>query len=101
MRTAFPSLLRLEGGTWLSLGAVAECYDCEVDWLDEARRHGLLGRALHRGGEWLVHVVVLDRVAELVRLSRIEGMAFETIVVLLARQPADACLAAVRIGEGS
>ena len=79
----------VEGESYLSLEAVSECYDCGTAWLRDAYDFGLLGGGrLHRGDLFL-HVTVLDRVAEVWRLHHYEGLAFEAILVVLARSPRD------------
>jgi len=75
--------IRIEGETWLSLEAISECYECETTWLREAYDLGLLGGGRTHSGTIVLRVTVLDRVAEVVRLSRYQGLGFEAIVVLL------------------
>jgi len=77
--------IRIEGETWITLEEISACYECETAWLREAYEIGLLGGGREQSGKLLLRVTVLDRVAEIVRLSRYQGLAFETIVVLLAQ----------------
>lgn len=88
---------RIGGETWLTLEAVADCYDCESAWLRDAWSHGLLGSGLEFEGRVLLHVAVLDRVAEVVRLGRHQGLAFEAISLLVRGDPAEAVLSAVLV----
>lgn len=88
-------VFRIGGEAWLTLETVAECYDCDSAWLHEAWGHGLLGAGLPFEGRVLVHVAVLDRVAEVVRLGRHHGLPFEAIALLVGPDPAEAVLTAV------
>jgi hypothetical protein len=92
-------IFRIEGQAYLSLETVAQCYECEVAWLREAWLHGLFGRGIEYEGHLLLHVAVMDRVADVLRLGRHQGLSFESIVVLLAGEPAEAFLAAVVVNE--
>lgn len=87
-------IIRIEGESWLSLEAVADCYECDTAWLREAWRQGLLGSGLQVEGKLLLHVTVLDRVADVVRLGRHQGLALEVIGVLFATEQADFFLSA-------
>ncbi|MFN2378162.1 MAG: hypothetical protein ABR538_16645 [Candidatus Binatia bacterium] len=73
----------IDGQSYLSLEAISQCYECEITWLREAYEFGLLGGGVLHEDTLLLHVTVLDRVAEVVRLSRYQGLGFEAIVVLL------------------
>lgn len=76
-------VVHIQGETYLSLERIGECYECEISWLMEAYEFGLLGDGFDYGGVLVLHVTVLDRVADVVRLSRYQGLRFEAIVVLL------------------
>jgi len=73
----------IEGETYLSLAAIAECYACEAEWMHEVYQYGLLGRGRVVDEEILVSTCVLDRVADVVRLSLYHGVALGTLAVLL------------------
>lgn len=73
----------IEGESYLSLEAISQCYECETAWLREAYEFGLLGGGVVHEDTVVLHVTVLDRVAEVLRLSRYQGLGFEAIVVLL------------------
>ena len=75
--------IRIDGEVFLTFEAVGECYECEVAWLRRAYDAGLLGGGRMHGGLLLLPAARLDRVAQVVRLSRYEGLAFETILALL------------------
>jgi hypothetical protein len=79
--------LRIDDEMYLTLEAISECYECEVRWLREAYEFGLLGGGRIHSGTLVLSVRVLDRVAEVVRLGRYQGMSFETIFVLLGDAP--------------
>jgi hypothetical protein len=92
-------IIRIEGESWLSIEAVADCYECETAWLREAWRYGLLGSGLQVEGKLLLHVALLDRVADVIRLGRHQGLAFEVIGILLAAEPAEGFVTAVVVEE--
>ena len=72
-----------------------ECYQCEVEWLQQAYDTGVFGGGRVYGGVLLLPAARLDRVAQVVRLSRYEGRALETILALLGEiLDEDAVLAA-------
>lgn len=73
----------IDGESYLTLEAISECYECESAWLREAYEFGLLGCGRAYAGTVVLRVSVLDRVAQVLRLSRYQGLGFETIVVLL------------------
>jgi hypothetical protein len=79
--------IRIDNQTYLTLEAISECYECEVAWIREAYEFGLLGGGLTYSGTVVLSVTVLDRVAEVVRLGRYQGMGFETISVVLGDAP--------------
>jgi hypothetical protein len=73
----------IEGRSYLTFEGLSECYGCSVSWLHEAYEFGLLGRGRRHGGRVVFSMAVLDRVADVIRLARHQGLAFETIVVLI------------------
>ncbi len=75
--------ITIEGESYLTLEAISECYDCDARWLREAYEFGLLGRGRVEGGRVVLRLTVLDRVAEVVRLGRYQGLGFEAIEVLI------------------
>lgn len=79
----------ISGQSYLTLETISECYECEVAWLREAYDFGLLGRGVVHRDTIVLSVRVLDRVAEVVRLSRYQGCSFETILVVLGDAPPD------------
>ena len=79
--------IRIENESYLTLEAISECYDCEVAWLREAYDFGLLGGGRAYANTVVFSVAILDRVAEVVRLGRYQGMSFDAIFVLLGDAP--------------
>ena len=75
--------IRIDDEAYLTLEAISECYECEVSWLREAYEFGLLGGGRIYSGTVVLSVKVLDRVAEVVRLGRYQGLSFDAIFVLL------------------
>lgn len=87
--------IHLEGESWLTLEAISECYECEVTWLREAYDYGLLGAGRVELGRVLLRVVVLDRVADVIRLGLYQGLAFETMAAILVEDPLEAFRASI------
>ncbi len=77
------TLLRIQGESWVTLEVVAECYDCEVAWVEEVWRAGLIGSGRRIEGGVAVRAVMLERVADVVRLHRHQGVALELVAALL------------------
>jgi hypothetical protein len=77
-----PSLV-IHGQLHLTLPAVADTFAVEVRWVEEVYALGLLGPGERAGGSIAVPAELLDRVAEIVRLSRYHGVPLEAVVVLL------------------
>lgn len=75
--------ITIEGESYLTLEAISECYECDVRWLREAYEFGLFGRGRVDAGRVVLRITVLDRVAEVVRLARYQGLGFEAIDVLI------------------
>ncbi len=73
----------IEGEGYLSLAAIAECYACEVEWVREVYEYGLLGRGRVVGEEILLSTCVMDRVADVVRLSVYYGVSLGALDLLL------------------
>ena len=81
-------LVRIEGETYVTLEAISQCYQCEVQWLQEVYEAGLFGGGRRYEGTVVFHVTLLDRAAEVVRLHRYQGLGLDAIVVLLG-EPSD------------
>lgn len=79
----------IDGRTYLTLEDISDCYQCEVSFLRDAYEVGLLGGGRRFGGRLVLEVTILDRVADVVRLSRYQGLSLETIVVLLGDRAPD------------
>jgi len=75
--------IRIEGEAYLSLEVISDCYECEVAWLREVYDTGVLGGGRHHEGTLVLRAVVLDRVADVVRLVRYQGLAVEEAAALL------------------
>jgi hypothetical protein len=68
---------------YVTLGTIAECYECSETWVREVYDVGLLG-----AGETLeeltwVPAQALDRVARILRLSTVHGLELDVIARLL------------------
>ena len=75
--------LVIQGEVHLTLDAVADCFEVEVAWVEEVHALGLLGAGRRVEGATAVAAVLLDRVAEVLRLYRY-GIALEVVAVLLS-----------------
>lgn len=73
----------LRGELYLSLEEVAECYHVELAWVREVVDLGLLGRCELTRGRLVVAATRLDRVAEILRLQRQQGVNLAGIAMLL------------------
>ena len=79
----------IHGEVYLTLETVAECYEVEVTWVREVYDVGLLGT-----GEPVEHSIaiaarMLDRLAEVRRLTLQTGVNLPGIVMLLERRGRD------------
>lgn len=73
----------IDGETYLPLAALAECYECRLEWMIEVYETGLLGRGRVVGGQVLISTCLLDRVAEVVRLNLYHGVGLAVLALLL------------------
>ena len=64
----------IHGETYVTLDTVAECYHCEVEWVEQIYGLGLLGSGELVEGRPAIPARKLDRLAEIVRLVRIHGI---------------------------
>jgi hypothetical protein len=64
----------IHGETFLTLDAVAECYEIEVQWVERIYRLGLLGPGEDVEGHAAIASTMLERVAEILRLCRHHGV---------------------------
>ncbi len=58
----------IAGETYLALETVAECFDCEVAWVERVYALGLLGRGEMIEGRVAIPAASLERVATVRRL---------------------------------
>jgi hypothetical protein len=79
--------ITIAGESYLTLESISECYECEVTWLREAYEFGLLGGGRMHFGTIVLSVRVLDRVAEVIRLGRYQGLGFDAIFLMLGDEP--------------
>ncbi len=79
--TRGPFIIR--GERYLSLEAVAECYQVEAAWVRQVYEHGLLGRGEDVGGTIAVAAAMLERVAVIRRLTLLGAADLAFIEVLL------------------
>jgi hypothetical protein len=79
--------ITIAGESYLTLESISECYECEVTWLREAYEFGLFGGGRVHFGTIVLSVRVLDRVAEVIRLGRYQGLGFDAIFVMLGDEP--------------
>jgi hypothetical protein len=70
-------VVRIRGQSYVTLEAVAECYQVEVTWIEEVYEVGLLGT-----GE-PVQASMLDRMGRILRLQRQAGLNVAGILAAL------------------
>jgi len=75
--------ITLEGESYITLEGVAECYQCEVAWLREVYEFGLLGRGQVVQERIVIQSRMLDRVAEVIRMSIYQGVDLAAVAVFL------------------
>ncbi len=73
----------IRGTVWVSLEAAAACYRVEVTWLEEVYAVGLLGPGEAVEGALAIEAAMLDRLGQIVRLYRQQGINIEGIARLL------------------
>ena len=78
--------ITIEGESYLSLHGVAECFSCEVAWVEEVYSLGLLGTGRRDGAEVVVASTLLDRVAEIRRFNVYYGVHLTAVSILLERK---------------
>lgn len=71
------------GEAYLHLRVVAECYQIEPIFLEEAYELGLLGDGLLLEGELAIAAIHLDRAARIVALHRSLGVELAALLVWL------------------
>jgi hypothetical protein len=69
--------------SYLTLDAIAECYECEVEWVEVVYRLGLLGRGEDIEGHPAIPARMLDRVSVLRRLCHHHGVDPMVVELLL------------------
>ena len=67
---------------FVSLVTVAECFQVEVRWVEQVYEFGLLGTGRHEDQELSIAVEQLQRVADVLRLTR-HGVNLEGIALIL------------------
>ena len=77
-------VVTIRGETYLTLDAVAECYECEVTWVEEIYALGLLGSGEHIEGLTAIPSRMLERVAQIRRLCHYHGIDPTMVDLLLA-----------------
>lgn len=75
--------ITIEGESYITLEGVAECYECEVAWLHEVYRMGLLGRGRTVERTIAIELRMLDRVADVIRMSVHQGIDLAVVAALL------------------
>jgi len=73
----------IEGEEHISLEGVAECYECEVTWLVEVYNLGLLGPGRIVEETVVIQSQMLDRVAEVIRMSVYQGIDLAVVAAVL------------------
>lgn len=74
---------RRDGGHWLTVTVVAECYSVERAWVEEVLHAGLLGESRIVSGEPAIRTVMLERVAVIRRLQLQVGLDLAGVALLI------------------
>jgi hypothetical protein len=77
--------LTIRGESYVTLETVADCYECEIAWVEQIFALGLLGAGESFEGLVAVPTRMLERVAAIRRLCHYHGVD-PTIVELLMRE---------------
>jgi hypothetical protein len=72
--------------TYLTLDAVAECYECEIEWIERIYALGLLGRGEQVEGRTAIPSRMLERVAQIRRLCHHHGIDPAVVDLLLGEE---------------
>ena len=75
----------VSGESYITLEGVVDCYACELTWLRTVYQFGLLGHGVELEGATLIRSAMLDRVAEILRLSVYQGVDLPAIAVLIGK----------------
>jgi len=75
--------LTVRGELYLTLQDVAETFEVELTWVQEAYELGLLGPGERVGGSVAIASRLLDRVAAIRRLNRVQGVNLPGIALIL------------------
>ena len=75
--------LHFEGRSYISIDEIAACYQIEVAEIETWVSENLLEATTEIGGTTALPLGCLDRVAELVRYTRLLGLSTDQILVLL------------------
>lgn len=78
--------ITIRGRVYLTLETVAECYEVEVSWIREVYEIGLLGPGESVEGSVAIAGAMLDRLGEILRLHRQQGVNLAGIARLLAER---------------
>ena len=76
-------VVTIRGERYITLDAAAECYQCEVTWVEQVYAFGLLGRGEPVGAGVAIRTSMLDRLARLVALCRYQGLELDTAAAFL------------------
>ena len=76
----------IRGETYLTLETVADCYDCELAWVEQIFHLGLLGTGERVEGLVAIPSRMLERVAEVLRLCRYHGVDPSVVELLLVEE---------------
>ena len=67
-------VITIRGRRYVTLEAVADCYQVEASWLEEVYEVGLLGPGERVEDSIAVQTLMLDRVGRILRLHRQAGL---------------------------
>jgi hypothetical protein len=82
-------IVTIRGEHYIPLPDVAATFEIELTWVQEVYEFGLLGPGETVGGTVAIASRLLDRVAAIRRLNRVQGVNLAGIAVILPADPAE------------
>ena len=76
-------VVTIRGERYITLDAAAECYECEVTWVQQVYSFGLLGPGEQVGAGIAIRTSMLERLARIVALCRYQGLELDAAAAIL------------------
>jgi hypothetical protein len=78
--------ITIEGESYVTLEGIAQWYQCELSWVREVYGYGLLGSGRTVAETTAIHVSMLDRFADVLRMSVYQDIDLAVIAALFASE---------------